>query len=377
MRLLAGSRAFYLCLALLTLVGLGLRLAVLASPLGELDGDEAVVGLMARHIAYLGDRPIFYYNQQYVGSIEAFAAAPLFLLFGSSTFLLKLIPTVASLGFLVLTALTARRLFGNAPAIITAAYLALPPSMWAGWSTKARGGYATLLFMGAAILMVTLVAADRRRVPWLLFLWGVLGGVAFWTHILAVVYIVPGVIYLLARRRRDWTWLELVLAVVGLVVGALPLIVYNLTYDFATVTALLKPADLPFDPLDQLFRFFRVGVPVLAGLGQPTTSAPMFDHDWLTRPAGRLPIALLLLALLGLAVVLQLGSLRRLFGRAIPDRAAAPALLVLLAAIVPPLVAGTRFGFFVSEPRDALPLYSAMVPMVAAAIWRLPRPYAL
>jgi hypothetical protein len=39
--------------------------------------------------------------------------------------------------------------------------------------------------------------------------------------------------------------------------------------------------------------------------------------------------------------------------------------------VVPPLVALTRFGFFVSEPRYALPLYSA-VPLFAGALWRLP-----
>src|SRR5207244_2164977 len=54
------------------------------------------------------------------------------------------------------------------------------------------------------------------------------------------------------------------------------------------------------------------------------------------------------------------------------DRHAAraePALLVLVAIAVPPAVAATRFGFFVSEPRYALPLY-ACVPLFAGALWR-------
>src|SRR5215510_4170658 len=113
---------------LLALVGLGLalRLAVIASPLGEIDGDEAVVGLMARHIAFLGERPVFYYGQPYLGSLEAFSAAPLFVLFNSSTFVLKLVPTAYSLGFAALTAVIARQLFGYGPALATAAYLAVP-----------------------------------------------------------------------------------------------------------------------------------------------------------------------------------------------------------------------------------------------------------
>src|SRR5437667_9934818 len=105
------ARAFALGLAVALLVGMALRLAVIASPLGELDGDEAVVGLMARHIAFLGERPVFYYGQPYLGSLEAFSTAPLFVLFDSSTLGLKLVPTAYSLGFLALSALVARRLF--------------------------------------------------------------------------------------------------------------------------------------------------------------------------------------------------------------------------------------------------------------------------
>src|SRR3954452_10114451 len=107
-------RAYAFALGGLLLVGLALRLAVIASPLGEIDGDEAVVGLMARHIAFLGERPVFYYGQPYLGSLEAFSAAPLFKLFDSSTALLKLVPTLYSLGFLAVCAVMTRRLFGPA-----------------------------------------------------------------------------------------------------------------------------------------------------------------------------------------------------------------------------------------------------------------------
>jgi len=191
---------FSLGLAIAVALGLALRLAVIGSPLGEIDGDEAIVGLMARHIAFLGEFPVFYWGQPYLGSLEAFSAAVLFRLFDSSTLLLKLVPTAYSLGFLGLSAVLARRLFGTAAALATAAYLAVPPATWAVWSTKARGGYAELLFLGQALLLVTLMQAraPRRR---LALLWGILAGLAFWTHPLAIVYILPTVAFLLLARR--------------------------------------------------------------------------------------------------------------------------------------------------------------------------------
>jgi len=345
-------------------------LAIIASPLGELDGDEAVVGLMARHIAFLGERPVFYYGQPYLGSLEAFSAAPLFVLFDAGTLVLKLVPTAYSIGFVVITALVAQRMFGRGPALVTAAYLAVPPVMLAVWSTKARGGYAELLFLGAALLLVTLHLAEvgTRRVA---VLWGLLVGLACWTHLLAVVYVVPAVIFLALRRHRHWTHAELGLAVLAVPLGLLPLLIHNVATGFPTLRSLLQPPDLPLDPVAQFIRFFRVGVPVLAGLGQPTTSEALFDADWLTRPAGQAWVAFTLLVILVVAMATHAPALRTLVGSAQRANSAEPALLLLLALAIPPVVALTRFGFFVSEPRYALPLYCA-VPLLAGALWRVP-----
>jgi hypothetical protein len=364
-----GPRAFHIGLAGLLLVGVALRLGVISSPLGEIDGDEAVVGLMARHIAFVGERPVFYWGQPYLGSLEAFSAAPRFRVFDSSTFLLKLVPAAYSLAFLAVSAILARRLFGTGAALATAAYLALPPAMWAVWSTKARGGYAELLFLGQALLLVTLALASSpsRRVA---LLWGMLAGLSFWTHLLAIVYLVPAVVYLVLALRGRWSIGTAGAAAVGAVVGMTPLIIENVADGFLTVRALLQPPDLPVDPVAQFLRLFRVGVPVLLGLGQPTTSQAMFDQDWVQRPAGHLWVAALALLVLGVVLIAFVPAVRRLVQCGIGAEAE-PAILVLLALAVPPAVALTRFGFFVSEPRYALPLYGT-VPLLAGFLWRVP-----
>jgi 4-amino-4-deoxy-L-arabinose transferase-like glycosyltransferase len=347
-------------------VGLALRLATIASPLGDIDADEAVVGLMARHIAFLGERPVFYWGQPYLGSLEAFTAAPFFRVFDSSTLLLKLIPTAYSLGFLALSAILARRLFGTPAALATAAYLALPPAMWAVWSTKARGGYAELLFLGQAVLLATLALAQSRSRR-LALLWGILAGLAFWTHLLAVVYIVPAAIFLILGRRMKWSIPEASLAITGGLLGMLPLLVDNVANRFLTLGALLQPPDLPLDLGAQFLRFFRVGVPVLLGLGQPTTSQAMFDQDWMQRPAAHIWVVVVVLVLLAAALARYVTALRRLVACG-ADRLSEPALLLMVALVVPPTVALTRFGYFVSEPRYMLPLY-AVVPLLAGALF--------
>jgi 4-amino-4-deoxy-L-arabinose transferase-like glycosyltransferase len=364
-----GRREFRIGLAAALGLALLARLLVIVSPLGEIDADEAIVGLMARHIAFSGERPVFYWGQPYLGSLEAFTAAPLFRLFDSSTFLLKLVPTAYSLGFLALSAVMARRFFGTRAGLATAAYLAVPPAMWAVWSTKARGGYAELLFLGQAVLFVTLLLAARRS-PKLALLWGLLAGLTFWTHLLGIVYLLPAGLFLILGRRRNWSLAELGLIVLGSSLGMSPLLIENVANGFLTVAALLQPPDVPLDIVAQFLRFFRVGIPVLLGLGQPTTSEALYDLDWLHRPAGNVLLVGLVLMLLAGVVAMHLRALRRLVACG-ADRLSEPALLVLLAMVVPPLIAVTRFGFFVSEPRYALPLYGT-VPLLMGALWRIP-----
>src|SRR5271165_3908505 len=54
------------------------------------DSDEGNMGLLALHVAFQGDHPIWFYGGNYLGPLEGYLAAPLFRLFGSSLFLLRL-----------------------------------------------------------------------------------------------------------------------------------------------------------------------------------------------------------------------------------------------------------------------------------------------
>jgi hypothetical protein len=217
------------------------------------------------------------------------------------------------------------------------------------------------------LLLITFALAylPSRRFA---ILWGLLAGLAIWTHLLAVVYLVPSLVYLALSRAR-WSLAHVGMLVLGVLIGVLPMLIDNVASGFTTLAALLQPPDLPLDPVAQFLRFFRVGVPVLVGLGQPTTSQTLFDQDWLQRPAGHLSVALGALVVLGAAVVIYLPALRRLI-QCGADHLTEPALLVLVVLVVPPVVALTRFGFFVSEPRYALPLYTS-VPLLAGALWSI------
>src|SRR6478609_1267870 len=69
--------------------GIALRIWLLRLPTGVLDGDEAIVGLMARHMVHQHEFTTFYWGQNYGGSLGAMVTAGVFAVFGSSVTTLK------------------------------------------------------------------------------------------------------------------------------------------------------------------------------------------------------------------------------------------------------------------------------------------------
>src|ERR1700730_9635918 len=63
-----------------------LRLILIALNWPTTNSDEGTIDLMARHIAFLGQHPLFYDGQNYMGPGEAYLGALFFRVLGSSLF---------------------------------------------------------------------------------------------------------------------------------------------------------------------------------------------------------------------------------------------------------------------------------------------------
>ena len=54
------------------------------------DSDQAIVGLMAKHLLEGRAFPLFFYGQEYMLGVESWVMAPVFAVFGPSVFALRL-----------------------------------------------------------------------------------------------------------------------------------------------------------------------------------------------------------------------------------------------------------------------------------------------
>ncbi|MEU4478793.1 DUF423 domain-containing protein [Micromonospora sp. NPDC023966] len=230
-------------LALLVgLAGVGYRLVLLLSDAPPANSDEATMGLAALHIAHGEGFPVWFYGQAYMGTLEAYLAAPLIALAGPSVLALRL-PTLALYAlFLALSWRLTRRLGGDAWfALLVVGFLALGSDRVVKNQLIAGGGYPELnpAGVGLALLTVGLCAGTSgARLPrWAG--WGLVSGLLLWVDPLVLPYVLGTGAVLLARRRRELAGRAGLVVAATLLLGAAPMLLDSLRHGRNPLAAVL------------------------------------------------------------------------------------------------------------------------------------------
>ncbi len=191
----------WICVAVLTAIVLVSRLPQLTSPHLLLDGDECILGLMAKHIAEGRAFPVFLYGQSYgLAAVEASAGALSFLVAGTGALPLKVAMLALWTVGIVAFFLAVCRLSGIGRSFWITLVLVLMPA-WALWSMKARSGYVTAFTATAVLFSLLLRDRDRpRSVVWLMA--GALTSLIYLAQPLWLPGALPIVGFLLVAHRR-------------------------------------------------------------------------------------------------------------------------------------------------------------------------------
>lgn len=246
-------------------LGIALRLWVLTSPIGALDADEAVWGLMARH-ALDGELATFFWGQAYGGTQETLLAAPVLALAPTDPLALRLVPMLLFAVAALLVWRVGLRTVGD-PAATTAAVLFWIAPAYLVWkSTRAHGFYGTAIVLALAILLLALRLRERDS-PLDLAALGLALGLGWWATPQIAFVAVPALAWLVWRRpavlRGVWIVLPAFLA------GAAPWFAWNLDHGWAS---LQRPFPSGGDTyVDHLRTFFFATLPTMLGLRAPFT----------------------------------------------------------------------------------------------------------
>ncbi|MEU8254950.1 hypothetical protein AB0C06_11880 [Micromonospora inaquosa] len=237
---------------LAVLAGIGYRFWLLAHAAPPTNSDEATMGLAALHIARGEGFPIWFYGQQYMGTLEAYLAAPVFALAGGPSLLGLRLPTLALYALFLLLAwrltlrLTGDRWFG----LLVVALLALGSDRIVKNQLIAGGGYPEMNVAAAALALLTVGlatdrpgprtpdtgqpdgrSADAGRPGWRLArwaAWGFLAGLMLWVDPLVLPYVAATGVVLVGFCRRELWGAAGALLGAAAVLGAAPLLLHSL-----------------------------------------------------------------------------------------------------------------------------------------------------
>jgi hypothetical protein len=363
------------------LAGLGYRVWLLLHDAPPTNSDEATMGLAALHIAQGRHLPVWFYGQSYMGTLEAYLAAPVFALAGPSVLALRLPLLALYAAFLLLSWRLTRRLGGGRWfALLVVGLLALGSDRVVKNQLIAGGGYPELNPVGAGLALLTLglcagrpgagaagrAETDavgrpvRRAARWAG--WGLLAGLTVWVDPLLLPYVAATGAVLAVCCRRELIGRAGALVVAGALAGAAPMLGHSLAHGRNPLAAVFAAsgADAPASWAERLHGALVLGPPLGMGFCSPSHCAP-----WQLWWAATFPV---LLALAALAVW---RVLRRAPAGGDAGRAGAAVRLALLAG-----AAGSVAAYAVSNAAGRTPVESArylscVVVALPALLWPL------
>ncbi len=163
------------------------------------NSDEAIVGLMGKHIID-GERPIFFYGQSYMGSLDAYFVAISFLIFGEKVIAIRLVQlilfylTIVNIYFYVIIAFQNKK-----AAFFSALFLIFAPVNMVLYSTVSLGGYTEALLIGSIVMLLSIkylqtcednLFKKNKKIIYLLII-GFITGLGLWVNPISLTITLP------------------------------------------------------------------------------------------------------------------------------------------------------------------------------------------
>ena len=353
----------------LLVVGLLLRLDFLIPDNFIVDADEAIVGLMAKHMNEGKDFPVFYYGQNYMGSFEPMLAALVFKIFGISNGALKAVPLIFSLILIAVAYLIGFELGGRRVAFKSAILTAIPPAALIVWSGKARGGFIEIVVIGALALLVCLRWMKKPDAPLRgTLLMGLLLGFGWWVNNQIIFFMLPVAFAVFSRliyyaqstaaKKSAQLLKHLAAGVTAFFIGGLPFWIFNIQHNFSSFGMFNRSPKS--DILEHFAGLFATSIPIIFGA----------KHFWETNDIFPFSTATAYLLYGG-----ALACLLYFYPKQLKDIVALkvdpqqPCMLLLLFLVVTGTVfAVSSFGHLVQAPRYLLPAYAGIFPLIALVL---------
>ncbi len=278
----------------MVVLGIALRLFWTLNGRIPFNSDEAVVGLMARHIL-AGERPVFFYGQAYMGSLDAGLNALAFRIFDDSITTMRGLQICLWMILLLSVYLLGRKIYHSSRVGWWAVLLfSLPPVNVVLYTTVTLGGYNEAFILGIWCLYLAVCIYQRglepqkipANIPFLIL--GVVSGFGVWAFGFSLLFSLPAVLISVittwrSHRSASSTLSSIGLLLIGTVIGASMWISYAATNGLTGLLSELAGSAIAVEQtgfwattLNHLVSFFLLGIPAALGFRPPWSARWLF-----------------------------------------------------------------------------------------------------
>ncbi len=331
-----------------------------------IDADEAIVGLMAKHIKEGRGIPVFYYGQNYMGSLESILVSFSFHIFGISNLALKFVPLLFSVLFVFLIFKITSRLWSVRAGLFAACLCAFPQLALLEWSTKARGGFIEILVIGACSYIVLIEWLHKPSLKRLALL-GFILGVGWWVNNQIIFFMVTSAFFVLARLlyldccfrlKMESLFASISVGAVAFILGGLPFWIFNVTHNFVSFD--MFQAGTNEEIKKHVSKFLSVSLPILLG-GKRFWQETDYFYNSTFFVSLIYGIGLLVFIRIRVASLLRLVVLRI-------DREKPVEILIFHFLACGVIFIISSFGYLYEAPRYLLPMYVSVFPISGIVI---------
>jgi 4-amino-4-deoxy-L-arabinose transferase-like glycosyltransferase len=322
---------------------------------------------MALHIYEGKHHPVFLYRWSYVGSLKAHITALITWICDEPVLAFAFAAILMYGVFAGASYVLARQVLGRKESALAVSYVLFAPGFLTAWGAHNEGNYIDVLAVGTAMLalgcrLLVESGGRLRRAFWL----GILGGLAFWAHILATYYLIAAIVAIVAADWSRRILPRLAVFLGGFVLGDLPGIFWNASHSWMSFRWWALDQSAQGDRLSRAVGQFKevltTSFAVLAGWW-PVDHPPWPGSFWRWT----------LLIVIPAAVALTIVRFHRSFHPLLQGRLRPEVFLLFFAVAVVAIFAQSSFGWMTDEPRYLLFLYSVVPIFVASALGLLAR----
>lgn len=231
------ARVAVISVATLGIVGGIIRFSIANLSGWNFQADEAVVGIMAQRIAKLQEFPLVYLGQSYGGPLLSYVMAPLMTFEAWIPFLIRGVPAVLSALVAFGVYWVAQRYFGFKAALTAMLFWVISPVMIMVYGLMCMVGPIEIILLMIPVMLWAKTALTETEHPQmgLTVLSGVCSGLALWGNLQALFVLLPLWGELLFQSIKQKRFSRHVPYCAGLMVGAIPMIMYNVINRMATI----------------------------------------------------------------------------------------------------------------------------------------------